>query len=99
MPTELEISLDAEKYPWKNVGRISPQQGGATCLIEKVGLLANATQQGRAGLAILVRMPDGTAVVAETSLRNAVAAVAALYTSEVFKAENMDDLDGFQVRL
>ena len=56
-------------------------------MIERVTLLRNGTQTGRAALAVLVRLPDGRAVIAQTTYRLAVAAARSIAASPIAAEE------------
>ncbi|HEY9416772.1 MAG TPA: hypothetical protein VIQ30_18610 [Pseudonocardia sp.] len=60
----LGVTPDIELAPWTDIPETSPQGK-----LERIGLLRNGTSEGRAMVGLIVRMPDGTAVVAETTWR------------------------------
>lgn len=54
---------------------------GEAAVIERMGLLPNATEQQRACVELLIRMPDGSLLIAETTWRLfATAAHALMHT-------------------
>lgn len=72
--TPLSITLDVERHPWNDL-----RPGGDGALV-RVGLLRNGTVNGRATVAVVVELPDGSHVIGQTTwtlLRTAYAALAA----------------------
>lgn len=63
--TPLDIRPDMEVAPWDDVDPKSLLHGQ----IERVGLLRHGTSQGRASVALLIRLDDGRVVVGETTWR------------------------------
>lgn len=55
-----------------------------------VGILRNATTEGRAGIVIRVDLPDGTQVLAQTTWRLFSAAARALAASPIGSQEVLD---------
>lgn len=81
----LSITPDIERAPWTDIPQTSPQGK-----LERLGLLRNGTHQGRATVGLVIRLPDGTAVVAETTWRLFNAAARALAASPVASEEPLD---------
>ena len=84
--TQLNVSTDIEQTPWVEVDPSTNQSG----VVERVGLLRNGTRGGRATVALLIRLEDGSTVVAETTFRLWRIAVAAMKASPVALEETMD---------
>lgn len=61
----LTITTNLELDPWSDLDRDEITPG----TIERVGVLPNGTQQGRACVEFLIRTEDGQVIVAETTLR------------------------------
>jgi hypothetical protein len=88
---QLSITLDIDRAPWSDIettATANAEHGDDMGLIERVGLLRHGTAGGRATLSILVRLPDGTPVLAQTTLRNAVMAARIFAASPVFAEED-----------
>lgn len=83
----LDVRPDLDQLPWSDL------RGGSyrEAIIERVGLLRDGTESGRAVLAIVARCADGSVVVAETTLRLADVAVRALASSPVYVADRAVD--------
>lgn len=63
----LTITADLEKNPWTD---IDPATYSAGCgHIARIGRLPRGTQSGLSTIAILVEMPDGRKVIAQTTMR------------------------------
>lgn len=72
--TPLQITLDVGRDPWTDL-----KPGGDGALV-RLGLLRNGTVNGRATVALVVELPDGSHVIGQTTwalLRTAYAAMAA----------------------
>lgn len=90
IPLTITTNLDID--PWDDVrapGALPHNPAGETAKIERVGLLPNATQSGRACVELLIRLPDGTAVVAETTLRLFNTAARAIAATPVAQLEDL----------
>lgn len=81
----LSVIPDIERAPWSDLP-VNVLQGR----LERLGLLRNGTQQGRATIAMVVRLPDGTPVVAETTWRLFNLAARALAASPIASEETLD---------
>lgn len=81
----LTITPDIERAPWTDIPHSAPQGK-----LERIGLLRNGTLEGRATIGLVVRLPDGTAVVAETTWRLFQAASRALSASPIASEEVLD---------
>lgn len=81
IPVTITTNLDID--PWADLDLAAMNEqlmpNGQTAKIERVGVLPNATASGRACVELLVRLPDGRLLVAETTLRlfNTIAAAVA----------------------
>jgi hypothetical protein len=87
----LTITTNLDINPWTDVvaAGLPHNPDGVTARIERVGVLPNATQQGRACVAFLIRLPDGTPVIAETTLRLFDFAAKAIANTPVAQMEDM----------
>lgn len=81
--TKLSITPDIARDPWLDVDGPDLRHGMA----ERVGLLRNGTADGNASVAILVRLDDGTPVLAQTTWRLFNAAARALAASLAVQEE------------
>lgn len=81
----LTITPDIERAPWTDIPHSAPQGK-----IERIGLLRNGTVGGRATVGLVIRLPDGTAVVAETTWRLFKASSIALAASPIASEETDD---------
>jgi hypothetical protein len=85
--TPLSITPNLDRNPWADITNEVTGEGS----IERIGLLPNATNNGRPSLAVVIRLPDGRAVIAETTwalMRNAVRALDASPVAEADRAEH-----------
>lgn len=87
----LSITANLEIDPWSDLSKADLRHNpdGATARIERVGVLPNGTQQGRACVALLIRLPDGTPVIAETTLRLFAVAGRAVAATPVAQMEDL----------
>jgi hypothetical protein len=87
----LTITTNLEIDPWVDLldAGLPHNPDGATARIERVGILPNATQQGRACVEFLIRLPDGTPVIAETTLRLFNVAARAVAATPVAQMEDL----------
>ncbi|WP_157251097.1 hypothetical protein [Nonomuraea typhae] len=76
----LQIRPNLETAPWDDITDDNLADGGT---IERVGLLPNATRRGRPAFVLVVRLPDGRAVLAQTTWALMEGAVRALGASPV----------------
>jgi len=78
----LVLTPNLELDPWRDLlGNLPHNPDGACAVIERMGLLPNATEQQRACVELLIRMPDGSLLIAETTWRLfATAAHALMHT-------------------
>lgn len=61
----LNITPDLDANPWTDLQSDNPGVGTVT----RVGLLRHGTIQGRATVGVVVTMPDGSRVLAQTTWR------------------------------
>lgn len=68
--TQLTVTPDIEAAPWSDLSHemLKHNKGGKSAEIERIGLLRHGTQQGNATVELLIRLPNGEVVVAETTL-------------------------------
>lgn len=97
--TDLTLTPDIDAAPWRDLketmdpGQRKMWDAGnevAMAVVTRVGLMRHGTGKGRATVAIVVRLPDGRTVVAETTLRLARTAALALAQSPVYQEEVFD---------
>lgn len=81
--TPLDVRLDMDRAPWTHIDPKAVAHGR----VESVGLLRHGTAEGRASVALLIRLDDGRHVVAETTFRLAHTAARALAASPVVAEE------------
>lgn len=81
----LNITTNLELDPWTDLKRDEITPG----VIERVGVLPNGTQQGRACVELLIRLPDGRPVIAETTLRLFNMAARAVAATPVAQMEDL----------
>lgn len=84
------ITPNVELAPWDLQG--VPLVGHGT--VERIGLLPHGTQGGRPTIALVVRLPDGRPVIAETTWALMEAAVRALAASPVAEFDRMEHPNG-----
>ena len=82
IPLTLTTNLDID--PWTDLPPDIPFGN-----VERMGLLPNGTVEGRATVAIVIRLEDGSLVGAQTTLRILNAATHALLASPVAQMEDM----------
>lgn len=85
----LNIRANLELDPWTDIKPGDVANWGQDAVIERAGLLPNGTAEGRATVAILVRLADGQVVLAETTLRLFLTAAAAFGASPIAEMEEM----------
>lgn len=78
--TPLDIRPDIEQSPWQ-IGEAMEGQ------LASIGMLRHGTTGGRASVALLVHLPDGTHVVVQTTWRLFTAAHRALAASPIAAEE------------
>lgn len=83
MFTQLEITSDLDQSPWSDYDI----EQTAEAAIERIGLIRNGTTQGRAVIAIAVRLPDDRVVIAETTWRLFSTAARSLAQTEIARNE------------
>lgn len=85
----LNITVDLERDPWTDITRENTplNVGGLSAGITRVGLMPNGTSSGLSTVMMEVVLPDGTKVIAETTLRLFRAAAAGLLASPLAEAE------------
>lgn len=75
--TALDVRTDMDQAPWSDLRDVEREHG----MVERIGLLRNGTDGGRASVALVIRLDGGQVVVAETTWRLFRAAVEALMAS------------------
>lgn len=81
--TPLTITPDVEQAPWNDLTLRDPVDG----TLARIGLLRHGTAAGKASVAVVVEMPDGTHVIGQTTWALLRTAVGALATSPVAAEE------------
>ncbi len=84
--TAITITANLDDSPWKDCAEECREQGLGT--VTRIGRLPNGTEGGHSTVTILVEMPDGRKVLAQTTLRLLVGAVAFLKTGAEMNGEN-----------
>lgn len=83
MFTSLQIVPDIDtRGPWTDL------PDAETGTLERIGLLRNGTAEGRAAVALVIRLDDGRAVLAQTTWRLFTNAAQALAASAVAAEED-----------
>lgn len=87
----LSVTPNLELDPWTDLSpaTMPHNTNGLSAGITRIGVLPNGTQSGRATVMLEVVLPDGSRVIAETTLRLFDAAARAVLASPVAQ---MDDL-------
>jgi len=81
---DLTITPDIDRAPWTDLTEVIPGK------LTRIGLLRNGTEQGRATIALVIQLDDGSHVVAETTWRLFNASARALAVSPVAREETQD---------
>ena len=81
----LTITTNLEINPWTDLQREDIIPGK----LERVGVLPNGTREGRACVELLIRLPDGRVVIAETTLRLFNTAALAVAATPVAQMEDL----------
>lgn len=79
----LSVTPNLDLNPWVDLADAVIVNPDRTAMVERIGLLPNATGSGRACVELVLRLPDGRLVLAETTLRLFRTASAALLASPV----------------
>ncbi|RNL60998.1 hypothetical protein EFK50_16555 [Nocardioides marmoriginsengisoli] len=89
IPLHVTANLDID--PWRDLEDIGLPLNidGQTAKIERIGVLPNATHNGRACVELLLRLPDGRLLIAETTMRLFNAAAAAIAATPVAQLEEL----------
>lgn len=92
MPSQvLHVTTNVDLDPWTDLTpeALPLNTDGLTAGVTRIGLLPAGTTGGRATVFLEVVLPDGTKVLAETTLRLFRMASAALLASPVAQMEDM----------
>ncbi len=87
IPLSIVLNLDLD--PWEDLKALPDVEKPKHATIERVGVLPNATQSGRACVELLIRTDDGELLIAETTLRLAITVLAAIAACPVAQMEDM----------
>lgn len=80
--TPIAINPDIDRDPWTDLDRDTPHGH-----LDRIGLLRHGTTGGRASVGLVIRLDDGTHVIAETTWRLLQTAVRALAAGPVGREE------------
>lgn len=85
----IDITPDIDASPWDHLSpEVMPlNPDGEPALLQRIGLLRNGTQEGRAVVLMQLTLPDGTTVIAQTTWRLMATAVRALEAGPVGREE------------
>lgn len=83
----LDIRPNLELNPWDDV---PDEEFAGDGTLGRIGLLPNGTTGGRPTIGMLVRLPDGRAVIAQTTWALMEAATRALATSPVAELDRRE---------
>lgn len=83
----LELRPDLGRAPWTDLNTDKALYGH----VERMGLLPQGTAGGRPTLALVVRLPDGRAVVAETTWALMRASLRALDASPIGERDRKEN--------
>jgi hypothetical protein len=89
MTTHLHVTANLDIDPWSDLEGQPLVNGDKSALLERIGVLPNSTDSGRATVAVVVRLPDGRAVLAETTLRNFLVASGFIAGCPVARMEDL----------
>lgn len=81
----LNITLNLDIDPWTDLQEAEVPFGN----VVRIGVLPNGTQQGRATVALVIELEDGTLVGAQTTLRLFHMAAAAVLASPTAQMEDL----------
>jgi len=84
--TPLSVTPDVEQAPWSDL-HLRPGDDG---VLARIGLLRHGTVGGKASVAVVVDMPDGTQIIGQTTWALLRTAYAALAASPVVAEEVID---------
>lgn len=90
IPLTVTMNLDID--PWTDLHDDAAQvidYGGDTAKLTRVGILPNGTRSGKATVGLLVELPDGRKVIAETTLALFLMAARACGASPIAQMEDM----------
>lgn len=85
--TELAVRPDLSRDPWPDLQPAADAGRLLQASLDRIGLLPNGTTGGRASVALVATLPDGTPVVMETTLALFATAARALLASPIAVAE------------
>ncbi len=80
----IALTLNLDTNPWTDLHDHGELRHGA---VERIGLLPSGMASGRCSVAVVIRLDDGSTVVAETSLDLFAAASRALLASPLAEAD------------
>lgn len=82
----LHVTLNLELDPWADLAGKIPDDAGT---LVRIGILPDGMESGRAAVELIVRNPDGSLIVAETSLRLFLMAASAISAAPVTELEDL----------
>jgi hypothetical protein len=85
----LNITVDLEQHPWTDITHENTplNAGGLSAGVTRIGLMPRGTTGGLSTVMMEVVLPDGTKVIAETTLRLFRSAASAILASPLAEAE------------
>lgn len=81
--TTLDVRPDLDSSPWADLDGVEHSHAE----IERVALLANATEEGLPAVVLLLRTKEGYPIIAHTTLRLARQAVSVLQHAPIYTDE------------
>jgi hypothetical protein len=82
----LNITLDLDRQPWTDLQSAEPEVG----MLTRIGLLRHGTMGGKATVGLVVTLPDGQQVLAQTTWALLRTAFAAMNASPIVAEEVID---------
>lgn len=90
---ELTITPNIEASPWSDLQHIKllESEHGQLAGIERVGRLPRGTQRGNSSVSLLIKLPSGKQVMAQTTLRLFLAAAKVMEMSAKADGETLEN--------
>ena len=79
----INVRTDIDRDPWTHLDPERTSHGQ----VSSIGLLRHGTTEGRASVALVIDLDDGTSVIAETTWRALKMAFAVLHASPIASEE------------
>jgi hypothetical protein len=77
----LQITFNLDESPWTDLADQCPHIGS----IERIGRLPRGTESGKSTVTVVIRMPDGTRYMAQTTLTLFRQAMSGMETREAME--------------